>query len=239
MPEQDAWTTESGLLDDFDLVVTETWFGDDEENDDERIFLFLRGEAFQEGELVEEEYRERYSCGKNWDPIDDGAAVENSTGRNRFNRNSGVGRLIDALVDPEGVDAAALLKERGQPSKAATFNKLTIHFEREVVSRWTNDDGEHLTWELPLPTSVEATPKKKGKGKSSKKADSRSKKKNSLRADVIDFATEFDVDEHDKFVDQVLDPDVFTNAELIEADPELHAEVLTDGSKLWKKAHKG
>ncbi len=42
---KESWETTSGLLDDFTLNVAEAWFGEDEENDDERIYLFLRGLA--------------------------------------------------------------------------------------------------------------------------------------------------------------------------------------------------
>ena len=246
MPEKTSWDTESGLLDDYDFVVKETWFGEDEESDnqDGRIFLFLRGEAFEDGELSDDEHRERYSTGKNWEVVEDGEEVENATGKNRFNQNAGVGRLINALVAID--DVAEALKDKGNAFEAETFNGLNMHMERKIVSRWTDSDtGEELEWALALPTSVELKSKKskskksKGKKGGSGKA-SRAKGKGtkpSLRSDIIDFAGEFDEDEHDEFVDQVLDDSLFERAEEIQDDDELHAEVLDADSKLWAKAH--
>ena len=247
MPEKTSWDNESGLLDDYDFEVIETWFGLDEEvdNPDDRVFLFLRGEAFEDGELVDDEHRERFSTGKNWEVVEDGAEVENATGKNRFNQNAGVGRLINALVSVDDGATAKALAKKGEAYEAATFDGLSMHMERKVVSRWTDSDtGEELEWALALPTSVELNSKSKSKGKKSKKGGSgkasRAKGKGStpsLRSDIIDFAKEFDGDEHDDFVDQVLDDEVFTRAEEIQEDDELHAEVLDADSKLWAKAH--
>lgn len=227
----DSWTTESGLLDDYDFKVEDAWFGEDEENDDDRIFLFLRGEATVDGEVENDEHRERYSTGKNWEVVEDGAEVENATGKNRFNQNAGLGRLINALVAIDGV--AEYLGDRGEAYEASTFNGLKMHMERRVVSKWVNDDGEEVEWNLNLPTSLKT--KKGGSGKASR-AKGKGKKSN-LRSDIIEFAGEFDGDEHDDFVDQVLDAAVFNDAEKIEDDDELHAEVLDPDSELWSEAH--
>jgi hypothetical protein len=247
MPEKTSWDTESGLLDDYDFAVKETWFGTDDEaeNADDRIFLFLRGEAYEDGELVDDEHRERYSTGKNWEVVEDGAEVENATGKNRFNQNAGVGRLINTLVQ-DGAVAKALAK-KGEAYEAATFNGLNMHMERKTVSKWTdNDTGEELEWVLALPTSMDLKPAKakkskgkKGKGGSGKASKAKGKGSTpSLRSDILEFAAEFEEDEHDDFVDQVLDDDVFARAEEITEDDELHAEVLDADSKLWAKAHK-
>lgn len=246
MAEKTSWDTESGLLDEFRFEVSETWFGIDEEVDDptDKVYLFLRGAAFDEdGELVDDEHRERYSTGKNWEVVEDGTEVENATGKNRFNQNAGIGRLINALVALGG-DVAKALAKRGDAYEAATFNGITMEMERKLVSKWKGDDGEDLEWYLSLPNSVEF-PKAKGKKSKSKKGGSgkasrakgKGSKKPSLRSDIIDFAAEFDEDEHDDFVDQVLDDSVFARAEEIQEDDELHAEVLDADSKLWAKAH--
>ena len=244
MAEKTSWDTESGLLDDYDFAVKEAWFGTDDEveNPDDRIFLFLRGEATVDGELEDDEHRERYSTGKNWEVVEDGAEVENATGKNRFNQNAGVGRLINALVKVDDGDTAKALAAKGEAYEAATFNGLNMHMERKIVSRWTDSDtGEELEWALALPTSVELKAKSKSKSKKggSGKA-GRAKGKGttpSLRSDIIAFAGEFEDDEHDDFVDQVLDDAVFARAEEIQDDDELHAEVLDADSKLWAEAH--
>lgn len=242
MPEKTSWDTESGLLDEYHFDVKEAWFGNDEEvdNPDDRVFLFLRGEAFVDGELEDDEHRERYSTGKNWEAVEDGAEVENATGKNRFNQNAGIGRLINALVGL-GKEEAKYLAKRGDAYEAATFNGLSMDMERKVVSKWVDDDtGEEVEWSLALPVSLDmkAKGKKAKKGGSGKASRAKGKGKTpSLRSDIIDFAAEFDEDEHDDFVDQVLDDEVFARADEIQEDDELHAEVLDADSKLWAKAH--
>lgn len=240
------WDTESGLLDNFDFEVTEAWFGQNEESDDdERIFLFLRGDATDETGEITEDHEERYSTGKNWEVVNDGDEVENATGKHLFHESGGMGRLITALVGL-GDDVAEMLQERGLPTVAETFNHMTMHMENRVVSRWSDKEnpGEMLEWRLNLPTEVATKAKKKKKASArkapAKKATSKGAKGggSKLRAAVIEFAGEFDEDEHEDFVEQVLDEKVFPKADKIEADEELHAEVLDSDSKLWAKAHK-
>lgn len=238
-----SWDTTSGLLDEFRFNVKEVWFGpnEDSERDDERIFANLRGEAFVDGELEDDEHVERYSVGSNWEVVEDGAEVENATGKNQFNRNTGLGRLINALV-ALGEDEAEFLADRGEAYEASTFDGLVMEMERKLVSTFTSDDGEEVEWYLALPVALDLKPKKKGKkskkGGSGKASRAKGKgSKPSLRSDIIDFASEFDEDEHDDFVDQVLDDEVFARADEIAEDDELHAEVLDADSKLWAKAH--
>ena len=58
-----------------------------------------------------------------------------------------------------------------------------------------------------------------------------------MRAEVATFAEQFASDEHDEFVDQILDSDVFENADQIINDDELHAETLDSDSDLWNDSH--
>jgi hypothetical protein len=114
--------------------------------------------------------------------------------------------------------------------------------ESMEVSRWTNDDGEEVVWNLNLPTAMKVPKKKKAKAKGGKgKADRSTTKKvkpSGLQAEIAKFAAQFNEDEHDEFVDQVLDEDVFENANKIMDDDELHADVLDPDSELWANAHK-
>lgn len=239
--EQSSWDTETGLLDNFDFEVEEVWFGEDEEADepDGRIYAFLRGEATDEEGEIHEDHTERYSTGKNWDVVDEGKSVENAAGRKLFNQNSGIGRLINTLV-ALGEKETKFLQERGNPTKAKTFRGLKMHMENRIVSEWTNDEGEAVKWRLNLPTSLKVVGSKKSKG-STRKTTTRKPKKGTkvsgLRAEVTTFAEQFESDEHDEFVDQILDSDVFENADQIISDDELHAEVLDSDSDLWNDSH--
>ncbi|MEA2001569.1 MAG: hypothetical protein U9N84_06755 [Actinomycetota bacterium] len=222
----DDWGTTDGLLDNYDLKVMSAWFGPDEENDDDRIFLFLQGPAFQDGEEVEEDHRDRFGTGKGWEVMDEGAEVEHGSGRNKFNSATAVGRLVKAMV-ALGDDVAELLGARGAPYQAKVFTDLEIHFDRKVVSTWVDDDtGETVEWILPMPASVsEIKAKKKGRAKKKAPAKSKAKAKptgeKALRRKLIKLAG--DHDEFDEFVDAALDeyPDV-------EDYDDLHADLLDE-----------
>jgi hypothetical protein len=241
--EKSSWDTETGLLDDFDFEIDEAWFGEDEEADnaDGRIFLFVRGTATDAEGEEHEEHRERYSTGKNWEAVDDGAEVENATGKNRFNESTGLGRFINALVGL-GDDEATFLSKRGQAYEASTFDGLEMHMENMVASTWKDDDGVDVIWRLNLPVELTIPKPKKakkgGKGKADRSPAKKSKKVSGLKAEIAKFAAQFESDEHDEFVDQILDEDVFDNANKIMDDDELHAEVLDPDSELWANAHK-
>ena len=85
MSGRETLESASGLLDDYQLTVAEAWFGTDDESEynQDRIYLFLRGEATVDGEVVEEEYRERYSVGNGWEVVDEGRAIEHGSGKNK------------------------------------------------------------------------------------------------------------------------------------------------------------
>lgn len=233
-----SWETVSGLLEEFAFKVAEAWFGpnEDSERDPDKVYLNLRGVAKVDGEIVDDEHVERYSTGKNWEVVEDGAEVENATGKNKFNENTGLGRLINAMVAC-GDDVAEYLAGKGEAYEASTFEGLAMDMKRMLVSEFESDDGETVQWYLQLPTEIAVKAKKGKKGGSGKAGKAKGKGKSSLRSEIIEFAKEFDEDEHDDFVDQVLDDTVFDNAEKIEDDDELHAEVLDPDSELWSEAH--
>jgi len=245
----ETWETTSGLLDDFTLKVEEAWFGEDEENDDERIYLFLRGLATDNDDDGEEseDYRERFRVGTNWETVDKGAGVENATGKQKFNKNSGVGRLIRSMVADQAT--ADALAERGDANEAETYIGLTIHLERIEQTPFENDDGDKVEWNIlsavgvVFPKKAKAKSKTKSKDKKaggSGKVDKgeTSSKGGSLKKTVIAFAGQFGDDEHVTFVEQVLDAETFPAASDIEDNDELHADVLDDEGKVWTKARK-
>lgn len=72
----------------------------------------------------------------------------------------------------------------------------------------------------------EAPPPKKGKrGK---------KQENPLREAVVAFATEYE--DHASFVEDVFDPDEFDQAEELQEDEELSADVLDEDGSVWQEA---
>ena len=222
--QYDAWGTDDGLLDDYDLQVEAAWFGPDEENDDDRIFLFLQGPAFVDGEEVDEEHRDRFSCGKGWEVVEEGEGVEHGSGRNKFHSAAGVGRLARATVGL-GDDEAELLGERGVPWEAKVWQGLTFHMVRREFS-FKDSDGEVQEYRVPLPTAVSVTEKKKAKKKAAKKKapaknSGGAKGEKALKRKLVKLAGDFD--DFEEYVDAALDeyPEV-------EDYDDLHAELLDE-----------
>lgn len=238
----DAWGTSSGLLDNYDLHVKEAWFGENEESDraDGAIYLFLQGEAYEDGELVEEDKTERFGTGKGWEVVEEGAAVEHASGRNRFNRNSGMGRVVTAITEL-GADTLTAMAERGAgPFEAKVFKDTIIHFgARHVVSEWITDEGEKMKWEMSLPESITfgkakgSAAKAKGGSKKAEADPADAKATKALERKLVKAAKEFDEDDHEDFLESALDefPEV-------EDFPDLHADLLDDEGTIWTSAHK-
>jgi len=219
--QYDAWGTDDGLLDDYDLQVEAAWFGPDEENDDDRIFLFLQGPAFQDGEEVDEEHRDRYSTGKGWEVVEEGEAVEHGSGRNKFHSAAGVGRLARTTVGL-GDDEAELLGERGAPWEAKVWQGLTFHMVRREFS-FKDSDGEVQEYRVPLPTAVSVTETKK-KAKKGKKAESKKDSgggEKALRRKLVKLAGDFD--DFEDYVDEALD-----KFPQVEEYDDLHADLLDE-----------
>lgn len=233
----------SGLLDDFTLTVEEAWFGTDDmaEFNPDRIYLFLRGPAEVDGEVVEEEYRERYSIGNGWEVVEEGRAIEHGSGKNKPRRGSGHGWLVAHVVSAFEEDKDTLYDRVDEfgTNEAGFWEGLVLTMERKVVSRFRNNDGEMQDYELPVPTAVEVAggkSKAKAKGKSKAKSSGKAKgddPEQKLRKKLAKLAAKFDEDEHDEFVDTALED--FGDA--LEEYDELHAEVLDEDGELWTEAH--
>jgi len=232
---EDLWGTDSGLLDNYDLTVEEAWFGQPEPGDDgkqdDRIFLFLSGDAEDEEGEIHEDHIDRYSVGKGWEVVEEGAEVEHGS-RRKFNTNTGAGRLVNTLMEVADLDE---LRKKGNPIEASTFVGLVLSQKRRVVSTFESDDGETIKWELPLPIEVAFGKKKaagKGKGKpaakTSKKADEKAltKKVQALANKMAGKG-----EDHDDFLDAALDK--FPE---IEDFDELHADVLDEDGDIWTAA---
>ncbi len=231
----ESWETESGLLEEYELTVEEAFFGEVEDSDTGRLYLFLRGTAVDDEDEEYEDWEDRYSTGKNWEVVDGGQGVEKLSGRQKFHNGTGMGVLIEALSSIDD-DTTKLLQERGNPTDASMFVGLVLSQERTFIRDIDTDDGP-FPWHLPLPQSVaEAGGSKKGRAAKPKRTRPAANN-NGLRTEIIEFAEQFKPDEHDTFVDEVLDPEVFDLAEKIIADPELHADVLDDEGEIWTEAH--
>lgn len=127
----EAWETESGLLDDYTGTIQRAWFATDARyNDGNTIMLHLEI-ATTDPETPE--VTEKYPVGGGWDSPDGGASVVHEKGKQKFNKNSALGKIVDRVTDSDGVlhDAAAVLRGRGRPTTAAIWEGLTFQFKRE------------------------------------------------------------------------------------------------------------
>ena len=256
-----GWETDSGLPDDFTHLVAEAWFGPNEESerDPDKIYLNLRGPALDaEGEPVGDDdgYVLRFGVGKHWEAVKQGSMVEHANGATKFNRNSGCGHLVTAIgevVEAGAEELEALLKKRGAPTNAKTFTGLAFRYQRKVVSTFKSEDtGENVNWELPLPVAFVGTeesdlgPQKKAKKtavKATKVSDDDDEKPakkakgddSALRAKVVKFAAQYDKDEFEDFTEEVFDADIFKAADSI--GEELKAEIL-DEDVIWAESRK-
>ncbi|MBA7562028.1 hypothetical protein ES708_03677 [subsurface metagenome] len=117
---------ESGLPDDFDAVITRSWFGFKEEYQKGQVPLLLLD---LEGEEIEPT-NVAFSIGADWKITDGGHRVEHPKGKKRFVATSMIGRLIDRTVNKIGIE----LWERGFPTEADIWTGLAFHWMREEIS---------------------------------------------------------------------------------------------------------
>lgn len=228
-----SWQTTSGLLDDYDQIFEEVWFGTDERiGDGKTCLLAVRGPALQDGEVVDEEHLTYYSCGDGWKPAKGGEEATHPQGKTAFGDQSNIGKLIDSVV-ALGDDVLETLAARGETYEAATWRGLKFHIERKQFSFKDRATGETRTYEVALPTAFLGVEGEDEKPKRVAKPSRRPAKraKGSLRDEVAKFAAEFE--DHGDFIDAVFDPDEFPRADDLQADEELSNEVLDPDSALW------
>lgn len=236
-----SWKTSSGLLDDYDHVWEEVWFGtDDRFGGGKTVLLNVRGPAYQEGEMVDEEVHNLYSCGDGWKVAKGGEETTHPTRNGVFTAQSNMGRLIDAVLEL-GDDVIEEISSRGDTFQAETWRGLKFHIERKTFHYKDRETGEDRSYEVPLPTEYlgvggeeEDKPKGSAKSKGKSSGTRRRKKTKDLRDEVVEFASEFE--DHGDFLDAVFDADEFERADEVQEDEELSNEVLDPDSELWAES---
>lgn len=145
-----------GFVPEFDGVVREAQFTfDNSYMNGEACLLELLVEPSEDdapefGDYLEDGlYRIIYPCGKGFEPADKGATVQHESGRpRRFNTSSGIGLLVAAALECEGV--ADVLMERGPSTQADIWVGLNFHWLDKEFSR-TDKNGDEITWTRRLP----------------------------------------------------------------------------------------
>jgi len=116
---------ESGLPDDFDAVITKSWFGFKEEYQKGTVPLLLLD---LEGPEIEP-LNVAFSIGADWKITDGGRRVEHPK-KKRFVRTSMIGNLMDRVVNKMGIP----MWERGYPTEADIWTGLAFHWKREEIT---------------------------------------------------------------------------------------------------------
>ncbi len=225
-----SWDTSTGLLEVFTLEVAEAWFGKNDKFPD-NLLLNLRGPASVEGEIVDPEHTEIFTCGEAWKDGQGGAVAVSTAGAEMFNTNSKIGRLIDG-IKALGSDAAFMSK-RGESYEAASWLNISIDFERTKVGSFTTDEGELKEISAMIPVGIREVAEKAGDAAAEPaeaaaatpaSSDGMGKAGKALLAALAKKS-----DDNDAFIAAALDPDQFKKAAELEADEELLDSVI-DGS---------
>ncbi len=227
-----SWDTSTGLLEVFTLEVAEAWFGKNDKFPD-NLLLNLRGPASVEGEIVDPEHTEIFTCGEAWKDGQGGAVAVSTAGAEMFNTNSKIGRLIDG-IKALGSDAAFMAK-RGESYEAASWLNISIDFERTKVGSFTTDEGELKEISAMIPVGIREVAEKAGDDAATP-AEMAETAATPASSDGMGAAGKALLtvlakksDDNDAFIAAALDPDQFKKASELEADEELLDSVI-DGS---------
>lgn len=189
--DDDAWETGSGMPNQFVGYIAEPFFGTDEKYNNGEAMLFQAQLVDEDGEPVT---TLKYSVGADWEADDSGATITHPT-KTKINDSSRFGRLIDRIVKPtterapkrntitspegkeNGLGLLPILKQRGLPTTAASFEGLGFFWEQhKMETMGTNEDGSTIVKDVLLPTAYVGTwddRKANGKGGTAKVAATR------------------------------------------------------------------
>ena len=120
---KEDYELESGLPDDFDALITRSWFDFKPEYQKGTVPLLLFD---LEGQEIEPQ-NVAFSIGADWKIVDGGKRVEHPKGKKRFVMTSMIGRLIHRVAHEIGIE----LWERGYPTEANIWTGLAFHWKRE------------------------------------------------------------------------------------------------------------
>ncbi len=225
-----SWDTSTGLLEVFTLEVQEAWFGRNDKFPD-NLLLNLRGPAIVEGEVVDPEHTEIFTCGEAWKDGQGGAIAVSTAGAEMFNQNSKIGRLIDG-IKALGSDAAFMAK-RGESYEAASWLNISVDFERTKVGSFTTDEGELKEISAMLPVGIREIAESAGDSAAEPTEATAPTPASNAGMGKAGLALLSNLakksDDNDAFIAAALDPDQFKKAAELEADEELLDSVI-DGT---------
>ena len=151
----DPWATTTGLLESYTGKIVDAQFGFKPDYQNGQALLLMvdinTGDPeIGEGGIVSEQY----PVGKGWDSTDGGKTAVHESGQDKnFNNASGIGLLLNSIIDAGGL---GVLQATGcTPNQAACWVGGTYVFERKEFSG-TMQDKTQRTWHRMLVTDVVA-----------------------------------------------------------------------------------
>lgn len=150
----DAWGTSSGFKSDYEIEVTNSYWSPPTDKNPNWSLVW-------DGiDLDEDEEKERlamFGAGKDWASFDGGETVDHPEGNEtkqgktrQFHTNSGVGQLIETLIDQ--LDTETL---NGLPSpRNANVWVGSKWYMEEVKNSFTNREGNKVNTSKVLPTKL-------------------------------------------------------------------------------------
>lgn len=219
-----SWDTSTGLLDSFTLEVNEAWFGKNDKFPNNLVFN-LRGPALVDGEVVDPEHTELFTCGEAWKDGQGGAIAVSTSGAEMFNANSKIGRLIDS-IKALGSDAA-FMAGRGESFEATSWIGVSFDLERNKIGSFETDEGETKEITAMLATGIREVSETAAPATEAPATSNTGGSNKALTALLTALAKKSD--DNDAFIAAALDPDEFKKASELEGNEELLDSVI-DGS---------
>lgn len=140
--EFDPWSTETGLVTDYEGTVVDAWFGTDAKVGGRTTLIAFWKVNTNDPDNPEVE--ERWSMGPDWASYDGGSSAEHPKGdRKRFNKNSQYGHLIDKAIECGAGEALAATGLT--PRSADVWKGTKWYMEAESKDyNFKNDKGEEV-----------------------------------------------------------------------------------------------
>lgn len=184
-----AWDTGSGLVEEYDGEVIDAYFEEGEYGGTLKLII--------SSPAVDDDLENWYPCGKKVAVVSDNEVDLSAMRGGVFNKNSGVGQLIEAIKTDEGL--IAQVGEAG-PAFADSFKGLKAHWKLHTYT--ANINGEKREYTRILPTKAIGDG---AKGGAKAKAEE-------PEQDIPEWLAKLAVshDSYDEFVEEALDHEDMT-----------------------------
>jgi hypothetical protein len=211
----DTFELSSGLIEDYTGTITDAYFGFDAAyNNGGTCLLKLVVSADDKTLFDGGETTQIYTVGEGFEPTNGGAQVAHESGKQKnFNKQSGVGLLIQSVADIDG--GLDILRERGTAFDAGIWKGLHVEFYAKEFSAKIN--GEDRTWTRTLIRSI-------GDGPTAEVVDNASALDPVLRGKLKAIAVS--AADHDAFIEKAFSElDLSPEAEALVVDASVYADL--------------